>query len=52
MVALYRPGPMQFIEDFVARKHGRSEITYLHPDMKAALENTSILDFLLCSVQP
>ncbi len=40
MVALYRPGPMQFIEDFVARKHGRSEITYLHPDMKAALENT------------
>lgn len=40
MVALYRPGPMQFIEDFVARKHGRSEITYLHPSMANALQNT------------
>lgn len=40
MVALYRPGPMQFIDDFIARKHGRKEITYLHPLMKNALENT------------
>ena len=40
MVALYRPGPMQFIEDFVARKQGRSEITYLHPSMANALEST------------
>lgn len=40
MVALYRPGPIQWIDDFIARKHGRREIEYLHPVMKAALENT------------
>lgn len=40
MVALYRPGPMQWIEDFISRKHGKKEITYLHPAMKPALENT------------
>ncbi len=40
MVALYRPGPMQFIDDFVARKHGRKKIEYLHPLMKNALQNT------------
>ncbi len=40
MVALYRPGPMQFIEDFVERKHGRRKITYSHPKMEDALKNT------------
>jgi DNA polymerase-3 subunit alpha len=40
MVALYRPGPMQFIDDFISRKAGRSAITYPHPSMKNALENT------------
>jgi DNA polymerase-3 subunit alpha len=40
MVALYRPGPMQFIEDFIARKHGQKEITYDHPLMENALKNT------------
>ena len=40
MVALYRPGPMQFIDDFIARKHGEKEIHYLHPKMITALENT------------
>ncbi len=40
MVALYRPGPMQFIEDFIERKHGRRQIEYFHPKMKDALENT------------
>lgn len=40
MVALYRPGPMQFIEDFIARKHGKKEITYEHPLMENALKNT------------
>jgi DNA polymerase-3 subunit alpha len=40
MVALYRPGPMQFIDGFINRKHGREEITYMHPLMKDALENT------------
>ncbi|HEX5394913.1 MAG TPA: DNA polymerase III subunit alpha, partial [Candidatus Saccharimonadales bacterium] len=40
MVALYRPGPMQWIDDFIARKHGKRQIEYLHPVMKSALENT------------
>lgn len=40
MVALYRPGPMQFIDSFIRRKHGEEEITYLHPKMQAALEST------------
>ena len=40
MVALYRPGPMQWIEDFIARKHGLRQISYIHPVMKNALENT------------
>jgi DNA polymerase-3 subunit alpha len=40
MVALYRPGPMQWIDDFIARKHGLRKIEYLHPIMKNALENT------------
>ncbi|HEX3568288.1 MAG TPA: DNA polymerase III subunit alpha [Candidatus Saccharimonadales bacterium] len=40
MVALYRPGPMQFIEDFIERKHGRREIKYPHPSMENALKNT------------
>ncbi len=40
MVALYRPGPMQWIEDFIGRKHGRKQITYLHPAMKKSLEST------------
>ena len=40
MVALYRPGPMQFIESFIRRKHGREEITYLHPGMENSLKNT------------
>jgi DNA polymerase-3 subunit alpha len=40
MVALYRPGPMQWIDDFIARKHGLKPIEYLHPAMKPALEST------------
>lgn len=40
MVALYRPGPMQFIEEFVNRKHGRNDISYPHPSMKNSLEST------------
>jgi DNA polymerase III subunit alpha len=40
MVALYRPGPMQFIDDFIARKHGRKSIHYDHPLMENALANT------------
>lgn len=40
MVALYRPGPMQFIDSFIKRKHGEEAITYLHPGMENALQNT------------
>jgi DNA polymerase-3 subunit alpha len=40
MVALYRPGPMQFIGDFIDRKHGRKEITYEHPGLADALGST------------
>ncbi len=40
MVALYRPGPMEFIPHYVNRKHGKEPITYLHPDMKDILENS------------
>jgi DNA polymerase-3 subunit alpha len=31
ILALYRPGPMQFIPDFIERKWGRSEVVYAHP---------------------
>ena len=40
MGALYRPGPMQFISEFIDRKHGRKKITYLHPGMENALKST------------
>lgn len=40
MNALYRPGPMQFIDSFIKRKHGEEKITYLHPGMENSLKNT------------
>ena len=40
MNALYRPGPMQFIDEFIDRKHGRKKVVYEHPGLQAALENT------------
>jgi DNA polymerase-3 subunit alpha len=40
MVALYRPGPMDLIEDFVNRKHGRAAISYEHPLMESHLQET------------
>ncbi|MDA1337502.1 MAG: DNA polymerase III subunit alpha [bacterium] len=40
MVALYRPGPMDSIPDFIAAKHGKKRITYLHPALKPILEKT------------
>lgn len=40
MVALYRPGPMQFIDSFINRKHGQEEISYLHEKFVDALEQT------------
>ncbi|MCX6721029.1 MAG: DNA polymerase III subunit alpha [Candidatus Staskawiczbacteria bacterium] len=40
MVALYRPGPMQFIPDYIERKHGRQKIEYLHPALEPILRET------------
>ncbi|MCA9385328.1 DNA polymerase III subunit alpha [Candidatus Dojkabacteria bacterium] len=40
MNAAYRPGPMQYIPDYIKRKKGEQEVTYLHPDLKPILEST------------
>lgn len=40
ILALYRPGPMDSIPDFIAAKHGRKEISYLHPILKPILKKT------------
>ncbi len=40
MCALYRPGPMEFIPDFIARKHGRKEVRYIHPSVEDILKPT------------
>ncbi len=40
MNALYRPGPMGNINDFIARKHGEQKVTYLHPLMEEILNET------------
>ena len=40
MVALYRPGPMQFIPDYIARKHGNQKISYPHPRLAPILDET------------
>jgi DNA polymerase-3 subunit alpha len=38
--ALYRPGPMAMIDDFIERKHGRRKIEYELPELKEILEET------------
>ena len=40
MNALYRPGPMQFIPNYIERKHGREKVEYDHEDLIPLLENT------------
>ena len=40
MNALYRPGPMEYIPDFIARKNGMAEIKYDLPDMEEYLKET------------
>lgn len=40
MNALYRPGPMEYIPSFIARKHGKEEITYDLPEMEEYLQET------------
>ena len=40
LLALYRPGPMQFIPDFVDRKKGRQKVEYLHPLLEEVSRET------------
>ena len=42
LVALYRPGPLQsgMVDSFINRKHGREEVTYLHPLLEPLLKET------------
>ncbi|MCA1553097.1 MAG: DNA polymerase III subunit alpha, partial [Chloroflexi bacterium] len=40
VISLYRPGPMQFIDSFIARKHGKEPITYRHPSLEPILKET------------
>ena len=42
LVALFRPGPLGsgMVDDFVARKHGKQEITYAHPLLEPVLKDT------------
>jgi DNA polymerase-3 subunit alpha len=40
MVALYRPGPMQHIPDYIAGKNKTKEVKYIHPKLKALLADT------------
>ncbi|AGW86068.1 DNA Polymerase III Subunit Alpha [Blattabacterium sp. (Nauphoeta cinerea)] len=40
MTALYRPGPLQYIPNFISRKHGKEAITYDLPEMEEFLKET------------
>src|SRR5256714_2734232 len=40
LVALYRPGPMDLIPDFIARKHGQQRVDYLDPRLRPILGPT------------
>jgi len=40
VVALYRPGPMENIPKYVARKHGREDVQYMHPGLEPILGET------------
>lgn len=40
MISLYRPGPMDLIPHYIARKYGKEKITYLHPKLEPILKKT------------
>ncbi len=40
MVALYRPGPMSLIPEYIAGKHKKKRVDYLHPKLKQILGST------------
>ena len=39
-LALFRPGPMSNIDEFIDRKRGKKKVTYLHPDLEPILKET------------
>ncbi|HBA38013.1 MAG TPA: DNA polymerase III subunit alpha, partial [Firmicutes bacterium] len=39
-VALFRPGPMKNIDEYIARRKGRIQVSYVHSDLKSILEST------------
>ena len=40
VLALYRPGPMQYIDSFIARHNGEEEVVYAHPKLARVLRET------------
>src|SRR5678810_1455942 len=40
MVALFRPGPMAFIPDYIARMHGEADVEYRHPKLEPIFKDT------------
>jgi DNA polymerase-3 subunit alpha len=40
LMALIRPGPMEMAPDYISRKHGRTPIEYMHPEMESILQET------------
>ncbi len=40
MVSLYRPGPMEWIPDYIAGKHGTKKVTYAHESLEPVLKET------------
>jgi DNA polymerase-3 subunit alpha len=40
MNALYRPGPMQMVDEYIACRHGRKKVEYLHPRLEPILKDT------------
>ncbi len=39
-ISLFRPGPMEYIDDYIDRLHGRKPVEYRHPSLKPILEET------------
>ncbi len=40
MIALFRPGPMAIIPEYISRKHGKSRVKYYHPKMQSYLDKS------------
>lgn len=40
LIALYRPGPMELIPEYIRRKHKKKKVEYIHPKLKPILQNT------------